>query len=259
MVPTLRKIFRGLYYTAYGASGKKITINGETYTVSAHVARGIKSNIDETPLKLLCNMCLATDVLFDIGANIGVISVILAKKMKHGSVIHAFEPAPQSYNYLKDTARVQKGNARVITVNYAVSNKNDKLYFTNDGNSCTNHVMATQEKNTIAVNAITIDEYCQLNNVIPGVIKIDVEGAEFWALEGMRQTLKNNNITVLVEIHQGYLLENGITGLSFKQYLDTINYRAFTETGVEIPAEEIINHVCVILARQKPADAIFNI
>ena len=258
MKAILRRLFRYCYYLVY-SSGKNIKINNESYTVSAFVARGINRTIDETPLKLLINLCKGADILFDIGGNIGIIAIILAKKMKPGSVIYSFEPAPLSFKYLTDMARVQKGNALIKPVNFAVSNKNDKLYFTNDGNSCTNHISDANEKGVIAIDAITIDAFCIKNKVIPQVIKIDIEGAEYWALEGMTETLKNNNCIILVEIHQGYLLANGIDGNKFQQIIASIGYKVFNTDGREITGREIINNTCVILAKEHPGQHIFNI
>lgn len=40
------------------------------------------------------------------------------------------------------------------------------------------------------VQAITIDDYCERNNVIPDFIKMDIEGAEPLALRGCEKTLK---------------------------------------------------------------------
>lgn len=255
----LRNIFRSSYYLLYGQSGKNIKINNEDYRVSAYVARGIKNTIDETPLKLLTNLSKNADILFDVGGNIGVIAMILAGKMKAGSVIYSFEPAPLSFKYLKDTARVQKGKAKIIPVNLAVSNNNDKLYFTNDGNSCTNHISTADEAGTISIDSITIDSFCKANNVIPQVIKIDIEGAEYWALQGMQQTLKTNNCQVLVEIHTGFLLDNNITSEMFGNLVDSIGYKAFNTSGEEIKTDMIMDNDCVILAKEKPAADIFRI
>ena len=261
MVNLLRKLFRFSYYFIYGKSGKKITIDNEEYTISAYVARGVSSSINETPLKLLMNLVTArnTDILFDVGGNIGVISLILANKMKPGSVIYSFEPAPVSFKYLKDTARVQKGNARIIPVNNAVSNNDGKLYFTNDGNSCTNHIAAEQEAGTISVDCITIDSFCAASKVMPQVMKIDIEGAEYWALDGMRQMLKDNNCYVLVEIHSAYLIDNNITGKLFGSLVDAIGYKVYNESGAVIKSDEIMNNSCVILAKETLPAKIFQV
>jgi len=261
MVGLLKRIFRFSYYSVYGMGGKKIKINNEDYTISAYVSRGVNSTIDEVPLKLLINLAKYrnADVLFDIGGNIGVIALMLAKKMKPASTIYSFEPAPVSFKYLKDTARVQKENAKIIPVNYAVSNNNNKLYFTNDGNSCTNHISAENEPGTITIDSITIDSFCQKNNVVPQVIKIDVEGAEFWALEGMKETLRNNNCSVLVEIHQQYLLDNNISSDMFSSLIDSVGYKVFNEKGDEIESRSIFRNTCVILAKESLPKSIFQV
>jgi FkbM family methyltransferase len=242
----------------YGRRGKSILINNENHTVSAHVARGINKIVDETPLKLLVNLSKHADVVFDVGANVGVISVILAKKMKPGSVIHSFEPAPISFKYMADTARVQQGNAKIIANNYAISSSNGKLHFTNDGDSCTNHISDGPQAGTIAVEAVTLDWFCQTNNVVPQVIKVDVEGAEYWALEGMQKMLKNNNVQVLMEIYQGFLMDHNITGEMFAHVINGIGYKVFNTKGEQINPEKIVRTTCVIVAKEYPGAEIFK-
>ena len=254
-----RTLFRALYYRLYGGKGKEILINNKTYTVSAHVARGIHATIDEIPLKLLLNLCKEADILFDIGANIGLISIILSKEMKSNSKIYSFEPAHNTFRYLKDTARVQKGNAAITPVNFAVSSEVGQLQFTDLERSTRNQITTGKQAGTISINATTVDSFCTKNNVVPQVIKVDIEGAEYWALLGMKQTLINNTCIVLVEIHKEYLESNGIASKMFKNFVDSINYKVFNTTGNEIDGNEIMNNPCVILAAQKPPASIFSI
>ncbi len=248
----LRKIFRSLYYSVYGNTGKEIIINNEPYTVSAHVARGIKNTIDEAPLKALSALCVNAKTLLDIGGNIGLIAAILAKKMKPGSFIYSFEPAPLSFKYLEDTARVQKGNARIIPVNNAVSNNTQKIYFTNDGSSCTNQISSENAANTIAIQPIRIDDFCRENSISPEVIKVDIEGAEYLALDGMRATLKNSNCIVLVEIHKKQLTESNITNEMFAGLINDIGYNVYNTNGEKVDSNRVLDHDCIILSRTNP-------
>jgi FkbM family methyltransferase len=259
MTKLFKNIFRKVHYSIYGKSGQEIMINNELYKVSAHVSRGIVSNIDEIPLKLLLNFCVDKNTVFDIGGNIGVVAIILSKRMKKDSTIYSFEPAPSSFKYLADMARVQNGNSKIIPINSAVSNNNEKLCFTNDGNSCTNHILDHNEANSISVDSITIDEFCVKNNVIPQLIKIDVEGAEFWALEGMKQTLTDNNCIVLIEIHREFLVEHHIDGKMFSAIINTIGYRTFDCFGNEISSEDVMKHSCVIISKEILPKKIFEI
>lgn len=251
----LRSVFRFSYYAVYGGSGKTIKINNTDYTVSAHIARGISRVIDELPLKLLTNLAKKADTVFDVGANVGIIATMVAREMKPGTTIYSFEPAPLSFKYLADTARVQKGSAAIKPFNFAVSSSTGKLYFTNDGNSCTNHVAKEDEANVIAVEALSLDAFCKQHRVVPDVIKVDIEGAEYWALQGMEQLLKDNNINVLMEVHANFLIENNITGAMFAEIIDRIGYKVYSAEGKEINSSDILTKACVIIARQKPEHA----
>ena len=113
-------------------------------------------------------------------------------------------------------------------------------------------------QSTVEVDAITIDSYCAANKVVPQLMKIDVEGAEFWALEGMKQVLKDNNIIVLVEIHYDFLTANNIGGANFKSLVDEIGYQVYDEKGKKIASQEIINNACVILSKENLSEAAFK-
>ena len=259
MVNILRKLFRSLYYAVYGKGGKVIKINNEDYNVSAYVARGINSVIDEVPLELLVNLCRNADMVLDVGGNIGVVAMIVAKKMKPGSRMHSFEPGPGAFRYLADNARVQSGNAKITAHNYAISNENGKIQFTDGADATTNHIADQANANTVAIDAITIDWFCEKHKIAPQVIKVDIEGAEYWALEGMQQTLKNNNCRVLMEIHQTFLQEHNIDSKMFGQIIDAVGYKVYNEQGKQVGNDQVMYNTCVILSRDYPGDDVFKI
>ena len=95
--------------------------------------------------------------------------------------------------------------------------------------------------------------------VVPNVMKVDIEGAEYWALLGMQHTLRNDDITVLIEIHPEYLASAGITSSMFEEYIKSIGYKVFNTSGSEIPALEIMRNTLVILARRKRDASVFNV
>jgi hypothetical protein len=126
MKALLRPIFRSLYHLIY-RNGKDILINGEQYKVSAHIARGINRTIDEPPYNILKKLAADANVVFDIGASNGIISLLLSKQMKNSSSIFSFEPTPGIFNILKDNAKVQNGNATITPYNLAVGSEDGFL------------------------------------------------------------------------------------------------------------------------------------
>ena len=52
----------------------------------------------------------------------------------------------------------------------------------------------------VSIEVTTIDDVCRERHITPAFIKIDIEGAELEALQGMEQTLQSVHPVVLLEI-----------------------------------------------------------
>ena len=150
-------------------------------------------------------------VFFDIGANVGYYTVPMATK---ATKVYSFEPSVLNYSSLVDAAT---GYNNVVTEKIAVSNTKStvKLFAAIQkdlpvgwgGFSINPEIPALPHlhrsfENYEEVPTITLDEYCATNNItgITGM-KIDVEAAEQFVLEGALDTLKNNNILISLETH----------------------------------------------------------
>ena len=137
------------------------------------------------------------DVIWDIGANIGIYCITLSKA-KSGVVVEAFEPWPETIEKLKVNLR----NNRVSNVNIheiALSNKVGQIGFVSlpDAPGC-NH-MATNSG--ICVETTTGESVVENGTAKPDIIKIDVEGFEPEVLDGMRNLLKDSLPTLLFEVN----------------------------------------------------------
>jgi len=150
-------------------------------------------------------------VFFDIGANVGYYTVPMAAK---ATKVYSFEPSVLNYSSLVNAAT---GHDNIITEKLAVSNSKSvvKLFAAIQkdlpvgwgGFSINPEIPAVAHlhrsfDNYEEVPTITLDEYCLTNNItnITGM-KIDVEAAEQFVLEGGLNTLKNNDILISLETH----------------------------------------------------------
>jgi FkbM family methyltransferase len=143
-------------------------------------------------LELLIASVQEGDVFFDVGANVGLYTVMLAKAVgKRGQVI-AFEPMRESFAHLQDNL-ILNGltNVRCFQNALGESAGEAKLYLgeENADSSLVGHP-AGKDLGWEAVSVVRGDEFVEAKNLpSPRVVKVDVEGYEYAALQGLKRTL----------------------------------------------------------------------
>lgn len=142
------------------------------------------------------------DTIFDIGANIGWYSMVLAKKFPL-SVIHSFEPLQDTYASL--VANISLNNEdKIIANNFGFSDENKILKFyslpyTSVSNSSQN-ITGDPAAIETTCKVITLDSYTLEKNSKIDVIKCDVEGAELFVYQGGMQTIEACKPIVFTEM-----------------------------------------------------------
>jgi FkbM family methyltransferase len=149
------------------------------------------------------------DIVIDIGANIGYYTLQIAQKVGPKGFVLAIEVNPLNYQYLQRNIYLN-GYKNVITKQMAAWNQETYLDLimskTSEGHTVKeNWANNTRRKhnftqNKVRVKAAPIDNLVkqyQLEKV--DWIKIDVEGAEFEVLQGLRNTIKAFKPKLLVE------------------------------------------------------------
>ena len=139
-------------------------------------------------------------IVVDVGANIGVYTILAAEKVgKNGKVI-AIEPEPKNYQQLLKNIKLNNFQ-NVIPINIALADHNgsEKLYIS----YCAGLHSLIASENTISsikVPLKTVDKLLEeLNLKKIDIIKIDTEGSELPVLKGAEKTLKANpNIKIIV-------------------------------------------------------------
>ncbi len=156
------------------------------------------------------------DVVLDLGASIGYYTLLFAKLVGAEGKVFAFEPDPESFALLKKNVEIN-GYQNVILVRKAVSNKtgSTKLY-TNNGT----HTICELDGNSLTaeIESISLDDYFRNDNAMISFIKMDIEGAEGRAVEGMTGLLrKNKDIKMVAEFWPV-----GLKSFGLKRFLDLL-------------------------------------
>lgn len=135
-----------------------------------------------------------TDVFFDLGANVGVYTLLASGICKAKSI--ALEPIPSTFKLLSRNIELNNLQYKVTLINAAAGDEPGTLLFSS-GQDTTNHVIRHNEveANTIEVDVIKVDS---LVHYSPVLIKIDVEGFESRVLIGAENILKNIALKVII-------------------------------------------------------------
>jgi FkbM family methyltransferase len=140
----------------------------------------------------------------DVGANIGYYTCYFARLVGPKGHVVAFEPAPDLVGILRDNV-AYNGYSHVRLENKAVTDKSGPLtLYMEEGKPEDNRIFKDAEDSTPrseqVVEGVRLDDVEFLRDHPPTFIKIDVQGAEIFAIRGMRRVLKESlNVCVLVE------------------------------------------------------------
>jgi FkbM family methyltransferase len=150
------------------------------------------------------------DVVWDIGANVGLYSLQLSEAVGPTGKVFAFEPIPKCFAAL--TQRSQ-GCPNIHPVQAAMGDRIGTAQITVDDNelSTTNSLFVPSGAQTLDVRITTGDALVQSGEIpAPAVLKVDVEGFEEEVLRGLSQTLANPACRALFcEVHFGILDARG--------------------------------------------------
>ena len=208
-------------------AGKMFLHPNDAFRLSIHGIHGAHD------FKIFKDNVKVGDTVVDLGANIGYFTLILAKLVGPAGHVFAFEPDPRNLVLLKKN--VEYNNYKNVTIiPKAVSNVNDKCTLYVGQKSFGQNTIYKPEKRknqkflVIESETIRLDDFFKMNNLLDKIsfMKMDIEGAEFLALDGMKEILKlNQNIKIFTEVDPHYLED---AGTSYEQFIDLLTENKFT-------------------------------
>jgi FkbM family methyltransferase len=147
-------------------------------------------------------------VAYDIGANIGYITLMLAKAAGDGGSVYAFEALPANVRRLRQNLSLNPFAARVQVVHAAVVDQSGEVQFLVGPSGGTGKAEGSAGRSNmtylqrVSVPGISLDEFVyQQWHPAPQVIKLDIEGGEVLALPGMRRVLRQARPVLIMELH----------------------------------------------------------
>jgi len=169
-------------------------------------------------------------IVFDIGANIGMYSILLSKLVGSSGKIYSFEPDENTFNILTKNLSLSKCD-NVLAYKIALSDSNSLAIMSKpneQSGDAFHYIQPLNDSDDISksVQTITLDNFL-LEQGIPKVdfIKIDIEGAEFLCLTGATQLLTGpQSPTLVCECYEEYLQRFGKRISDVLIYMDSKGY-----------------------------------
>lgn len=146
---------------------------------------------------------------FDIGANIGWVSMNVAK-MKKNIRIFAFEPIKQSFAYLKQNIRINSiKNFKAFNFGFSDEKKELPFYFNpeDSGSASAANLSESLKVKRITCSLKKLDDFILKTNINIDCIKCDVEGGELFVLQGAIKTLEKQKPMIFVEMLRKWTLK----------------------------------------------------
>lgn len=188
----------------------------------------------------------AQDVFVDVGANIGLFSMIASRLVGDTGTVHAFEPCQSTFRRLQGNAALNRCS-NLSCHQLALSNATESidLFISKDGmdawNSLANGPYAGNDLTKQPVQAIRWDEFAAEHDLIgrTSLMKIDVEGWELNVLRGATETLSRSDAPVLqVEFNDEAACSGGSSCRELYRALERFGYDMFRydqSSGALIP------------------------
>ena len=180
-------------------------------------------------LRRMLDALRAGDVVYDIGANIGLVSLALALNgAEKKPVVHAFEPEPNNAYALR--ANLAANAVRSVEVHeLALGDRKGTvtLYLDRHVGAGSHSLIPLAGLCAKAEVELARAEDVAREFGAPRMVKIDVEGAEFAVLRGMEGLLREHVVRELfLEIHPRALAASGADEHALRQWLAGLGYVA---------------------------------
>jgi FkbM family methyltransferase len=194
---------------------------------------GLLNGWEKISMKLWVDLSKESHVIFDIGANTGVYSLV-AKTLSPDAQVFGFEPVERVFQKFKYNIELNK--FKVFCYDYAISNQDGEALIyevpSEHVYSVTVNKNTTQNENAISTKIKTkkLSTFIKEQKIARvDLMKIDVETHELEVLEGMEEYLHLFMPTLLIEIL------NDEVGSKVQNLLKGTDYLFFNIDEIGVP------------------------
>jgi len=190
--------------------------------------------------KIIEESLRSSKVFVDVGANIGWYTLGAAAKYPDLQV-YSFEPMPTTFGWLNKNKDLNDLN-NVHLFNFGLSNEDDEIDFyyspEGSGNASARNLTNKDDTIKITVNVKIMDKMEEFKSIKIDFMKIDVEGAELFALQGAIKLIERDRPVIFCEILRKWSKQFNYVPDDILIFLRDLGYECF-----EIIEDGILNRI----------------
>jgi FkbM family methyltransferase len=193
----------------------------------AHAGLIVRGTLEPPVQEALRRLLAPGAVFYDIGANVGFFTLLGARLVGPAGRVVAFEPVPACARAVARNIELNGfSHAEIRAEAVGAHGGSGRLLVV--GEASWSHLSSTGRhadvRDEIDVSVVSIDELVADGAIPPPhVLKIDTEGAELQAIEGMRATIGRHRPAIVCELHD--------TNAEFCALIDDLGYVATNLDG----------------------------
>jgi FkbM family methyltransferase len=233
---TARKIsWDALSYVAQGKKLKVRLASGDSFIVRVgdQISRAVFSHGCYEPhlTSLVLPFLKPGMTVFDIGANIGYYTVLMARRVGPTGTVHAFEINEKVIDLLEENVQFANiRNVKIIKRAVAGTTGQREFFVPATGDEAEGSLTKSERYDaitTVEVPSVSLDDYVRENQIEQvDFIKIDVEGAEYEVFEGAKNLLSSPKKPVIMfEALDSVCMNFGVNWLDVVEKLRSFGYR----------------------------------
>jgi FkbM family methyltransferase len=174
--------------------------------------------------------------MIDVGANLGYFSLLWAASHPANECI-AFEAAPRNLDILRNNVERNGFGKKVRVIPKAAAAKSGRLFFDlgPEDQRGWGGIASVRGDRQIEVEAVRVDEEVASDEPV-ALLKVDVEGADAWALMGCDHLLRTKLVgEVWFEQNKPRMKMLGIQENAAQEYLESVGYRCTPHDPLDSP------------------------
>jgi len=149
----------------------------------------------------LKDLCQPGSVAFDVGANVGGLTSVMSRLVGPRGIVCSFEASPRIFNHLQLNI-IKQGFHNVVAYQRAVYSRSRELVKIFHGDQLNDSIynqphVASGAYST--VESLALDDFVNIVGLVPHLIKMDIEGAEYDALVGSAAVVEKHAPHLILE------------------------------------------------------------